>query len=355
MKRSNNTVLQRLLEESSLLCPRQSIDPLLLKNMLGRHYGLSGIVEPLDSEKGDTFRLKVDGDKFLGKVSPSDEPAAVTAMQIAAMRHLNDTAHLLPIQRIKVTLDQRDAVSVRLGDGTSRLLSVFCFVEGALWEQTHTNVEHLIKLGEMLGRLNNALRSFEHSAAKRGLVYDIANFHHWAELVERTSDPKHKLLAQRAFRLSEERLLPRLPGLECQVIHGDYAPNNVVVDPHSETFVKAILDFGDAVFSAVIFDPANAVAHLIGRSQEHPWNSAFSFVAGYEQRRPIKESELPLLPVAAIARLTMLALVRHWKAERAPGQRDELFASAEYYWGNLERAMAVPLDEVIASFSHPDR
>ncbi|TIM04510.1 phosphotransferase enzyme family protein [Mesorhizobium sp.] len=350
MNKSPDVVLQRLLEESSLLSSSQCIDPLLLKNMLARHYGLSGHVERVGSEKGHTFRLKTSANEFLVKVSPSDEPEPVTALQIATMRYLDDVAHALPIQRIKSTLDNRDGVPFDLGDGTSRTLSVFCFVEGLLWEHMHANVEQLTRAGDMLGRVNMALRLFGHPAAARSLVYDIRHFPHWAGLVECAPDPKHRLLAQRVFKLFEEVVLPRLPSLDMQVIHGDYAPNNVVVDPQSDVFVKAILDFGDTVHSAVIFDPANPVAHLVGRTQDHPWQDAFAFVAGYEQSRPINGSELPALPVAALARLTMLALIRHWKAERAPDQREELLASAEYYWTNLQRAMAVPLDDIIAGF-----
>ncbi|CAH2405111.1 phosphotransferase enzyme family protein [Mesorhizobium escarrei] len=352
MNKSPDAVLQRLLEKSSLLSSSQPIDPLLLKNMLERHYGLSGHFKRLASEKGHTFRLKAGADEYLVKVSPSDEPELVTALQLAVMRYLDDAAHALPIQRIKSTLDRRDSVPIDLDDGTCRVISVFCFVEGLLWEQMDANIEHLTKLGDMLGRINSALRLFGHPAAERSLVYDIRHFHHWAALVEYTPDPQRRLLAQRALRLFDEIVLPRLPSLEMQVIHGDYAPNNVVVDPHSDVLAKAILDFGDTVHSAVIFDPANSVAHLIGRTQDHPWQDAFAFVAGYEQSRPINESELPLLPVAALARLTMLALIRHWKAERAPDQREELLASAEYYWTNLDRAMAVPLDDVIARFRY---
>ncbi|MER9977819.1 phosphotransferase enzyme family protein [Mesorhizobium sp. M0085] len=352
MNKSPDAMMQRLLKESSLLSSSQSIDLFLLQNTLERHYGLSGHVERLGSEKGYTFRLKAGASEYLVKVSPSDEPEPVTALQIAAMRYLDEAAHALPIQRIKPTLDRRDSVPIDFGDGTRRILSVFCFVEGVLWEQMDANAEHLTRLGDMLGRVNNALRSFGHPAATRSLVYDIGHFHHWSGLADYTPDPKRRLLAQRAFKFFEELVLPRLPSLERQVIHGDYAPNNVVVDPHSDVFVKAILDFGDTVHTAVIFDPANPVAHLIGRTQDHPWQDAFAFVAGYEQSRPINESELPILPFAALARLTMLALIRHWKAERAPDQSGELLAGAEYYWTKLERAMAVPLDEVIARFRH---
>ncbi|BCH12578.1 homoserine kinase (plasmid) [Mesorhizobium sp. 131-3-5] len=347
MNKSPALVLQSLLEESCLLSPHESIDLPLLKIMLQRHYGLSGQVKRLASEKGVTLRLATGASEYLVKVSPSDEPELVTALQTAVMRYLDDTAHALPVQRIELTLDGSDSVPIDLSDGTRRVLSVFRFVEGVLWEQLNSNAEQLTKLGDMLGQVNSALGSFAHPAAARNLVYDIAHFHHWAGFVEYTQDPNRRLLAQRAFRLFEEVLLPRLPSLEMQVIHGDYAPNNVVVDPHSNDFVKAILDFGDTVLSAVIFDPANAIAHLVGR-KDPPWEDAFAFIAGYEQSRTINESELPLLPVAALARLTMLALIRHWKAERAAYQREELLADAEYYWMNLERAMGVPLDEVIA-------
>ncbi|MES0076874.1 phosphotransferase [Mesorhizobium sp. M0058] len=351
MNKSADAMIHRLLKESSLLSSSQSIDPLLLKKMLERHHGLSGHLQPLESEKGHTFILNAGASEYLVKVAPPDEPELVTGLQIAAMRYLDDAAHTLPIQRIKPALDRRDSVPVNFGDGASRILSVFCFVEGVLWEQVATVDEDLVKIGYMLGRVNNALQLFKHPAAARGLVYDIAHFHHWAGLVGYAPDPKRRLLAHRVFKLFEEVVLPRLSSLEMQVIHGDCAPNNVVVDPHSDTFVKAILDFGDTVHSAVIFDPANSIAHLIGRTQDHhPWQDGFAFVAGYQQSRPIDKSELPLLPVAALARLTMLALIRHWKAERAFDRREELLASAEYYWANLERTMAVPLDDVVAQF-----
>ncbi|MER9331437.1 phosphotransferase enzyme family protein [Mesorhizobium sp. M0488] len=348
MNKSPGPVLERLLEESSLLASTQPIDPLLLQNMVEAHYGLNGNFSILGSEKGHTFRLKAKANEYLVKVSPSDEPEPITALQIGAMRYLDDVAHALPVQRIKPTLDHRDSVPIDVGDGACRILSVFCFVEGLLWEQMEANVEQLTKAGGTLGRLNVALRSFEHPAAMRSLVYDIRHFLHWGGIVEYVPNPKHRLLAQRVFSRFEEVMQPRLSSLQMQLIHGDYAPNNVVADPHTDAFVTAILDFGDTVHSAVIFDPANTVAHLIGRSQDHPWQDAFAFVAGYQQSRPINEAELPLLPIAALARLTMLALIRYWKAERAPDQSEELLASAEYYWKNLERAVAVPLDGVVA-------
>ncbi len=76
----------------------------------------------------------------------------------------------MPLTRIKPTLHRRDSVPVDLGDGTCRTLSAFCFVEGLLWEQMDANIEQLTKVGDMLGRVNIALRLFGHPAAARSLV-----------------------------------------------------------------------------------------------------------------------------------------------------------------------------------------
>ena len=148
--------------------------------------------------------------------------------------------------------------------------------------------------------------------------------------------------------LFEGALLPRLGDLETQVIHGDYSPYNVVVDERSDDYVTGVIDFGDTMRSAVIFDPAVSVANLLGRTPEHPWRDACAFVAGYQRTRPLKDPELPLLPVAALARLTLRALITNWRAERVPERREYLLAHAKDDWINIERSMAVPLGDVIA-------
>jgi hydroxylysine kinase len=90
-----------------------------------------------------------------------------------------------------------------------------------------------------------------------------------------------------------------------------------------------------------------SLANLVGRVPDQPWRDACAFVAGYERARPIKDRELPLLPVAALARLTLRALITNWRAERAPERRDYLLAHAKDDWINVERSMAVPLADVI--------
>ncbi|MFE9021388.1 phosphotransferase [Streptomyces sp. NPDC007808] len=340
--------VQQLFEESGLASSHEPIETNSVDALLARHYRLSGHLERLATEKDDTFRLRTGTADHLVKVSPPDEAVAVVALQTAVMRHLETEAPQLPVQRVKQTAEGGDDVPIQMRDGRVRVLRVFDFVEGAVLARTDPEPHQLAMAGQMLGRVDLALRSFRHPADERRLVWDLRHFDQLRELIEYTPATAHRRLAREVFRLFREAVVPRLGDLETQVIHGDYSPYNVLVDPRADGFVTGVIDFGDSMRSALIFDPAVSLANLLGRTPVDPWREACSFVAGYERARPIKDTELPLLPVAALARLTLRALVTHWRAERVPERRDYLLEHARDDWVNVERAMAVAMEEVVA-------
>ncbi|MFI6375656.1 phosphotransferase [Streptomyces sp. NPDC050546] len=339
---------RRLFEESGLTSSHEPIDVVLVSISLERHYRLSGRLGRLATEKDDTFRLSTETGDFLVKVSPPDEAEMIVHFQTAAMRFLESAAPHLPVQRVRLTVDGDDSVAVPLNDGGTRILRVFDFVAGPVLAQTTPDPEQLAKAGEMLGRVDKALKAFSHPADRRGLVWDIRHFHQLTSLVQYTPDPEHRRLAREVFWRFAESVVPRLNDLETQVIHGDFSPYNIVVDPKSDDYVTGVIDFGDTVRSALIFDPAVPMANLLGRTSYQPWRDACAFVVGYQRERPIKASEIPLLPVAALARLTLRALLTNWRAERAPERREYLLGHAKDDWVNIERALAVGLDDVVA-------
>ena len=343
------TRVQGLFADSGLAATHEPIDVRLLGSLLRRHYGLTGRLQALSTEKDDTFRLLTGSTAgWLVKVSQSDEPRPVVDLQTAAMRFLHRAAPDVPAQRVRLTVDGLDSVAIDTAVGGTRVLRVLGFVEGTLWAGTVPSGDQLAKLGRMLARVDAALKSFAHPADTRALVWDIRHFREMTELLEHTSSTEHRRLAEAVFRLYETTVVPRLGQLETQVIHGDYSPYNVVVDELSDAYVTGVIDFGDTMRSAKVFDPAVALANLIGRGEQEPWRDAGAFVAGYEQVSPMVDRELEVLPVAALARLTLRALVTNWRASRVPGRRDYVLAHAKDDWVRLQRSIAVPMDEVLS-------
>jgi Ser/Thr protein kinase RdoA (MazF antagonist) len=340
--------LQRLFSESGLGSSHPPVDVMVVGSLLEGSYHITGRLHPVATEKDDTFRLRTESSDHLVKVASPDEAEAVVGLQTAAMRFLEGAAPELPVQRVRLAVDGSDNVVIVTNDGRPRVLRVFDFVDGALWAQTNPDGEQLAKVGEILGRVDVALEAFAHPADRRGLVWNLRHFHTLTGLVEHTPNAAHRRLADRVFRLFEAAIVPRLNDLDTQVIHGDYSPYNVVVDEQNDDYVTGVIDFGDTMRSAVIFDPAVALANLVGKTPDQPWRDACAFVAGYERARPIKDQELPLLPVAALARLTLRALITNWRAGRVPERRDYLWAHAKDDWTNVERSMAVPMADVSA-------
>ncbi|NKE63902.1 phosphotransferase [Lentzea sp. PSKA42] len=338
---------RRLIAECGLASSHEPVDETLVVALLERHYHLGGRLERLATEKDDTFRLRTGTDDYLVKVSPPDEEAPVVALQTTVMLFLEHDAPDLPVQRVRPTIDGNASVVVESNASGTRILRVFGFVDGLVWAQSEPETHQLAEVGEMLGRIDLALATFTHPADRRMLVWDIQHFHHLGRLVAHTSNPGHRRLAQEVFRLFDEVVVPRLNELETQVIHGDFSPHNVVVNPYGDPFVTGVIDFGDTVRSAVIFDPAVPMANLLGRGRADPWQDARTFLEGYERIRPLEESELALLPVAALARLTLRALLTNWRAQHAPQRREYFLSHAKDDWINVEQAIAVPLDEVV--------
>src|SRR5687768_11711287 len=260
--------------ESGLASAHEPVDVTLVETLLEQRYRLRGRLERLATEKDDTFRLTTGSGDHLVKVSPPGEDESVVDLQTAAMRFLEDIAPELPVQRVRLTVDGTDSVAL----GGARILRVFGFVNGPVWAGAGRDARQLAAAGEMLGRVDVALAGFAHPADGRGLAWDLKHFHHLTGLVTHTPDAGHRRLAGDVSRLFGEFVVPRLNGLETQVIHGDYSPYNVVVDPHGEPFVTGVIDFGDTVRSALIFDPAVPMANLLGRGQENPWQDACAFL-----------------------------------------------------------------------------
>ncbi|MGX5682224.1 phosphotransferase [Schumannella luteola] len=264
--------------------------------VLADRYGLADVsLERLDTERDDTFRVRAGGRDLVLKVAhPQDDPSVVD-LQLRALQHAASVDPLLPLQVIVPTVDGEVATEV---DG--RVARVFEWVDGTLARGGSPTPKQLQASGRMLGRLSLALRGFEHPAADRGLAWDISRL---PVLRELPANPATTEILDRF----EEKVLPVLEGLPRQVIHNDFHPGNLLVDPGEEAYVTGILDFGDTVRSARVNDLGVALAYLSTGSS--PWEAARPFIAGFEEVVPLLPAERAVLPHLVSARLVQRVLL----------------------------------------------
>ena len=235
-----------VLRQTGIEANAERIPEPLVSATLEREYALKGSLTRIDTEKDDTFRLDARGRRLLVKVAPAAEDPQIVALQSAAMTHVESHAPDLPTQRIVRGVREQSHTAVIDSSGRERVMRVLSFVEGQLLHQVAAKPEQLRCTGAMLARLDGALADFRHPREQRLLLWDLKLFTKMRHLVTYVDDVADQRIAYGVFDRFDEHVTGILPSLEAQVIHGDYSPHNVVVDPASPGFVAGVIDFGDA-------------------------------------------------------------------------------------------------------------
>lgn len=251
-------------------------------------------IERLDTERDDTFRF-VHGERIrVLKVAHPHDTADIVDLQVQALLHATEADPTLPVQRLVRT---RDGSLVTVWGG--RVARVFEWTHGTLARGLAPTPAQLRAAGTMLGRLSLALADFDHPAADRELAWDLQRL----PVLREIATPETVEVIDRYERL----VVPHLSELPHQVIHNDFHPGNLLVDPDDPDYVTGILDFGDTVRSARVNDLGVALAYLSMGSS--PWEAAAPFLQGFESVVPLLEVERALLPHLVAGRLVQRVLL----------------------------------------------
>ncbi|OAN38978.1 hypothetical protein A4X20_19570 [Mycolicibacterium iranicum] len=318
---------------------------------LRKLYGLSGELNRIPTEKDDTFRLTTNSGRFLVKIAPASEDANIVNLQSAVMRHLERTAADIPAQRLIRGLHHQLESPVVDLDGRTRIMRVLSYLEGDLLASSTPDSSQLQRVGTMLARIDSALADCRHPYESRLLIWDLKNFVHMKPLLEFVADRDDETMAAWVFDQFETHVAPHIGALDMQMIHGDFSPFNVVVDPTSDDFVTGVIDFGDVVYSPVLFELSVAVANHVGVEQRHPWASSMDILRGYRSVRPLDDDIVRLLAITGPARLLLRALIVGWRSTVDPQSRDYGLSHSARDWARLRSALSISKSTVEAMLS----
>ncbi len=267
--------------------------------LAAQHFGVTGALTPLTSERDQNFRLTTPTQTYVLKLANPAEPAAVTDFQTAALLHLAPTT--LPVPKVTRTLT--NATEAITPHGILRLLS---YLDGLPQYLSPRTALQRRNLGIIAARLTLGLRHFHHPAAAHVLQWDIQRASALRPLLVHLPDAIRRLATDTLDRFDRD-ILPHLPTLRSQVVHNDLNPHNVLVDPANPDQIAGILDFGDMVQTPLICDAAVTACYQIDPA--NPLQSLLDFAKSYHATLPLTPLEIRLLPdLVATRMLTSLTI-----------------------------------------------
>ena len=183
-------------------------------------------------------------------------------------------------------------------DGSfSRLLN---FIEGDFLAEADQSEKLLYQFGKRIAQMDNELSNFKSDTiAVRKIHWDLQHcLLNWpkAKLIK---NPVHKKWVDYYFQQFRDEVLPHLPELRSQIIHGDLNDWNVLTKNED---ISGFIDFGDMAHSQLINEVAVVLTYVMFNKAE-PLEFAKHLLKGYHETLPLLKEELELLPYLIAARL----------------------------------------------------
>lgn len=327
---------------SVLSAPSHSSSVEELSQLIRSHYGLTGTLAKLASERDENYLITLaDGTRRLFKLTHVLEDPALVDFQTRALEHLARVAPELPVPRVLPSLSGDVETGVLGSDGRRRRARMFSFLAGTPLSGFPRSAAQAGALGVLAARLDAALASFHHPAAGHEFLWDIQHALCTRELLTHTGAAADRDLCERTLDRFERGLARELGGLRRQVIHNDLNPHNLLVDPANPDELTGIIDFGDMVLAPLIDEVAVASAYLLTASPG-ALGTVPEFVAAYHSILPLESAEIAALPQLIELRHAITILITNWRASRYPDNRDYILRNHHHAVAGLQKLSLLP-------------
>jgi Ser/Thr protein kinase RdoA (MazF antagonist) len=338
----------------ALATPFAPLDEARAAETARRLYGLEGRLTRFATEKDDTFRLEDrSGGIYVLKIANPGEAFDELDLQVRLLRHLAARDPTLPVPRVFDDQEGR-AISVLPGAGARRLVRLLSYRPGTVLDTVPTGPGERAQIGRLLARLRRALADFAPPAARRGNAWDARRLLALSPLLAQVGDATQRA-ALEAGLARFAAVAPRVERLRRQVLHNDFSRSNLIVDRNDPDFVTGIIDFGDALETAVAVDVSTALlnqlpADAAGRAGGDLFAEARDLLRGYLEIADLHDEERALIPHLVMARVVARALLTLWRARMFPANARYILRNTGPGWAQLDWFLARSADGISEIF-----
>jgi 4-aminobutyrate aminotransferase-like enzyme/Ser/Thr protein kinase RdoA (MazF antagonist) len=276
-----------------------------VEEILFEHYRIKGVVTKLPGEIDFNFRVKINNcDGYVFKISRPKENENYLDFQQKLLKHVEESNFNFKISKIVHDIHGNSISEFTDDFGNQRKVRLLTWVSGRIWNDVNPQLNDLrFSLGAYCGQLTDSLKGFEHKESHRKLDWDIAQSI-WTKSYLHLFEEKEKEIIS-FFQKRVESSLVSYKNLRKSIVHNDANENNIIVTRDLVSpKVKAIIDYGDAVFTQIINDVAVVCAYAIMHYKE-PLDAALPVVKGYHSKFPLQDCELIHLYNAIAMRLVI--------------------------------------------------
>lgn len=279
---------------TSIHLPPPALPQAELLRLAERHFGVTGTLRPLPSERDQNARLRHDdGREWVLKVaSPAEDPAQI-ALQTATLDHLAAVG-VLGVPRVIPTLEGTQSAKVDIG-GRPAIVRLVSWVAGTPMAQAPRSLAQLAALGEFMGKLTRGLQGFAHPAALRPkFQWSLDHIGQLRDATRDIADPAHRDRVVRLFDRYDHRIAPKLPFLRASVLHQDANDNNVIVAGDDPDRIAGLIDFGDMCHGRTVNELAIALSYALLDAPDL-YAAIRTMVAAFATEFPLHEAEADLV------------------------------------------------------------
>lgn len=288
------------------------------ERIAAEHFNKRSRAVALTGERDENFQIiSDDGARYVLKIAHPADRLDLIDLSTAAMLHVEQAAPTLSCPRVVADKAGAHIVKVRDSAGVERWARLLTWIEGRMLISTQPSLDQRAACGCFSARLGLALENFNHPAAKRVLIWDIAQFPLFLAVMSEATPPSIAADMGLFLQKYEREIAPQLSSLRRQVIHGDLNKKNVIFHPADDAIINGVIDFGDVVQTFFVCDLAVTAASNIVNATSFRGDIA-DVVAAYTQVKTLTRPELQLLGPLIGMRLIMGILIPEWHRRKNP-------------------------------------
>jgi 4-aminobutyrate aminotransferase-like enzyme/Ser/Thr protein kinase RdoA (MazF antagonist) len=315
-------------------------------NLALEHYGLEVRAEPLPSYIDQNFLLTdAAGGRHVCKLANASTSGEALDLEHAVMARLRAADPPVPCPEVVLTLEGATWWTAPTSKG-HHLVRLMTHLPGQLMVDLPSKPPYFLRsMGRFMARVDKALAGFDHPGARRTLAWDVVHTPTTvAAHLDTITDPARRSLVSDVVAAFDAVAAPVLPTLRHGVIHNDGNDHNLLVggDPAPTPGIVGIIDFGDAVWTAIVNELAIAAAYAV-MGHPDPVAAVAHVTAAYHDVHPLVEEELAVLMTLIRGRLAIsVSMAAHQAGE---GRTEEYLSVSEAgAWNALERLGALDPD-----------